>query len=121
MNHNPARLPLLLEIGFVASQARFTDWLDKNHPITLQEEDDPHDFPIYFLATDLWNKAEELVRRLVCMDLTSRFTPGCNSMLQEYGLLEHYREVRYHLDEDEDIPFNPWPGLPDYPYPWTEK
>ncbi|MBI6749018.1 hypothetical protein [Pseudomonas syringae] len=113
MHYNSARLPLLLEIGLVASQASFADWLDKQHPTAIEESRVDRGCHQSTLSMALWGKAEALVRKLVCMDVHFNCTPTNNPLLTEYGLIEHYRDVRCHLD-DPDIPFDPWADLAAY-------
>ncbi|WP_016969127.1 hypothetical protein [Pseudomonas tolaasii] len=101
MMHNAERLPLVIEIGQIAAQARFYHWLDETCPIVA---DAPHENPRYFLSSDLWFEALDRVLRLAGMDHRDNFTPETSPMLSEFGLLNEYWEARDRLDPEPESP-----------------
>ena len=93
---NPQRLPLEIEIGLIAAQARVHSTLDKQRPINVAI--DPHDDPHYFLSSDLWFDALDGVIKLAEMDHKDDFTPEISPTLSEFGLLQEYWQARDRLD-----------------------
>lgn len=100
MMHNTQRLPLVIEIGFIAAQARTYSELDKLYDIGRTI--DPHDDPRYFQSSDLWFEALDGVIRLAEMDHRNDFTPETSPMLSEFGLLKEYWEARDRLDPEPE-------------------
>ena len=101
MMHNTQRLPLTIEIGLIAAQARVHSELDQLRPINMAI--DPHDDPSYFLSSDLWFGALDMVIRLAEMDHQDNFTPETSPMLSEFGLLNEYWKARDRLDPDAEV------------------
>lgn len=100
MMHNTQRLPLVLEIGLIAAQARIHSELDKLLPIKVTI--DPHDDPRFLLASDLWFNALDMVIRLAEIDHRHNFTPKTSPMLTEFGLLNEYWNARDRIDPVPD-------------------
>lgn len=102
MMHNTQRLPLVIEIGFIAAKASIYSELAKLR--TINTAIDPHDDPRYFLSSDLWFEALDGVIKLAEMDHRDDFTPECSPMLSEFGLLKEYWEARDRLDPEPESP-----------------
>jgi len=96
MIHNAKRLPMVIEIGLIAAQARIHSALDIQCPINVAT--DPHDDPRYFLSSDLWFDAVDGVIKLAEMDHKNNFTPETSPILLEFGLLQEYWNARDRLD-----------------------
>ncbi len=96
MIHNAKRLPMLIEIGLTAAQARVYSSLDKHCPIN--SDIDPHDDPRFLLSSDLWFDVLDGVIKLAEMDHKDDFTPETSPILSEFGLLQEYWQARDRLD-----------------------
>ncbi|MBB6288679.1 MULTISPECIES: hypothetical protein [unclassified Pseudomonas] len=97
MIHNSERLPLVIQIGLIAAQARVYSALDEQRLINVAI--DPHEDPQHFLASDhLWFDALNGVIKLAEMDHRYDFTPETSPMLSEFGLLQEYWRARDRLD-----------------------
>ena len=97
--HNPERLPLLINIGLIACQARFYSELDGYRSIMPA---DSHEDQWISQTSDLWFEATSAVIQLAEMDHRNDFTPKQNPMLSAFGLLEEYWHARGRLDPDPE-------------------
>ncbi|MBX8588630.1 hypothetical protein K5D56_04485 [Pseudomonas cichorii] len=82
MTHNPQRLPMVIEIGLLAFQARQHISLDLQNLDLLSAE------------VDLWGDVRSKVMELARMDHTDNYTPTTHPMLSDFGLLEDYQKAR---------------------------
>jgi len=96
MLHNPLRLPLVINIGLLAAQARTHSKLNIKFP--FPNVDDPYTTPYYFRADELWSSVEDSLIELAEMDHRNDFYPDASPLLTEFGLLHEYWRLRTYLD-----------------------
>ncbi|MBI6855913.1 hypothetical protein YA0002_24420 [Pseudomonas cichorii] len=85
MTHNPQRLPMVIEIGLLAFQARQHIYIDMQDLDSLLE------------STDLWGNVRAKVAELALMDHMDNHTLKESPMLRHFGLLDDYRKARDSL------------------------
>jgi hypothetical protein len=98
MLHSPQRLPLLINIGFMAARASTESHLENKFPFTVKDNNS--------LSDDLWDSVRASLIDLADMDYQSGFYPPASPLLSEFGLLEEYWKLRHYLDLE--IPDHPW-------------
>ncbi|WP_248915989.1 hypothetical protein [Pseudomonas moorei] len=98
MHLNPQRLPLLINLGFLAAQARTATHLDKKFPFTVKEDD--------FSTPERWDSVHNALMDLAAMDVENGFYPTSSPILSESGLWKEYWNLRSYFDTEE--PDEPW-------------
>ncbi|WP_122417215.1 hypothetical protein [Pseudomonas viridiflava] len=89
MSPNPKRLPLLLDLGFLASRALTQEYLD--HQV-LPGETKPIPYALVYWDAVL-DKLEDLAR----MDHEDNYTPASEPILEGAGVFNSYGVLRHWI------------------------
>ncbi|MBX8588631.1 hypothetical protein K5D56_04490 [Pseudomonas cichorii] len=91
MLHNPQRLPAVIEIGLLATQAKLHSLIDMHHSDAISEA-----------SGDVWDTLYSKVIELAIMDHRHNFTPKSSPTLADNGLLKIYQEARDSYNPEHD-------------------